>query len=303
MNITILGTGAMACLFGARLAPVADVSLVGGWAAGLAALRTMGIQVEDGASVIRQPVRAAAGDEPTPPADLVMVLVKAWQTPWAAQQVARRLSPGGAVLTLQNGLGNLEALRAAAGRHAYLGVTTLGATLLGPGRVRPGGAGPIHVAGPAWIAQVLARAGFDAHTSDESHIDGLLWGKLAVNCGINALTALLRVPNGELLRRPSAASLMTRAARECAAVAAAKDIVLPFADAAEQAADVAERTAANHSSMFQDILRGAPTEINAINGAVAQLGPPLGVAVPVNDTLWHLVRALAEAPVRPHHEV
>ena len=315
MNITILGTGAMACLFGARLAPVAQVSLVGNWAEGLAALREHGVlveeteahgQSEDGRPVgvpasqrtraKAVPLNAASGDEPAPPADLVLVLVKAWQTPWAAGQLPARLAPGGVALTLQNGLGNLETLAAAVpGERVCLGVTTEGATLVGPGRVRPGGAGATHVAGPAWVVELLARAGFDAYPAGEAEVDGLLWGKLAVNCGINALTALLRVPNGHLLRLAGAQALMAEAAEECAAVAAARGIALPFDSATEQARAVAKRTAINHSSMFQDILRGAPTEVDAINGAVARLGEQMGLDVPVNTTLWRLVGALVQA--------
>ena len=142
---------------------------------------------------------------------------------------------------------------------------------------------------------MFERAGLEAHTVAPGQVDSLLWGKLAVNCAINALTALLRVPNGELLARPDAAAVMDEAATECAAVARARGIPLPFADAAAQARSVAAHTASNRSSMFQDILRGAPTEIDAINGAVAQAGARLGVAVPVNTTLWRLVRALARA--------
>ena len=289
MLITLLGTGALACLLGARLAAVADVTLVGTWAAGVEALCTHGIRVEEPAASTVVPVRAALATEPTPPADLVLVLVKASQTPYAAEQLARRLAPEGLALTLQNGLGNVEQL----GPRARLGVTTLGATLLGPGHVRPGGEGPTHIAGPAWMAELFQRAGLEAHTVPPEQATSLLWGKLVANCGINALTALLRLPNGGVLERPDAAALMAAAAEECAAVAHALGIALPFDAPAEHARQVAAHTALNRSSMFQDILRGAPTEVDAINGAVAQAGQRLGVPVPVNTTLWRLVRALS----------
>jgi 2-dehydropantoate 2-reductase len=294
MRITILGTGAMACLLGSRLtsARVGEVCLVGTWPEGVAAIQALGVRVEgpEGTASVR--VGAVLADEATPPADLALVLVKAWQTPYAAAQLERRLAPDGIALTLQNGLGNLEQL----GPRAHLGVTTLGATLLGPGWVRPGGEGATHLAGPAWVAALFERAGMEAHTVAREQVDSLLWGKLAVNCGINALTALLRVPNGELLERPDAAELMAQAAIECAAVARARGIPLPFDDAAAQARSVAAHTAINRSSMFQDILRGAPTEVEAINGAVARAGEALGVPVPVNATLWRLVRALTSHP-------
>ncbi len=287
MQLTLVGTGALACLFGARLAPVANVTLVGTWPAGLAALQAQGIVLEEPGATARVAVGAAPLGAPLPPADLALVLVKTWQTASVVPHLPALLKPGAPAVTLQNGLGNLEVL----GPHAVQGVTTLGATLLGPGRVRAGGAGPTHIAGPAWIADLLCRAGCDAHPADPAEIEALVWGKLVVNCGINPLTALLRVPNGELLARPEAAGLMAQAATECAAVAHAKGLRLPFADPVARVREVARRTAANHSSMFQDVVRGAPTEIDAINGAVARAGQRLGVPTPVNEVLYRLVKA------------
>ncbi|MCC7357975.1 MAG: ketopantoate reductase family protein [Anaerolineales bacterium] len=284
MNVTIFGTGAMACLVGAAVAPVASVTLVGTWPKGLAALRTHGIRVEGRPA---GPVRVAALGEAAPPARLALVLVKTWQTATVAAALPGYLAPDGLALTLQNGLGNVELL----GPRACLGVTTLGATLLGPGQVRPGGEGVTRMAAPAWVAELLNAAGLEAAAVAAAQVDGLLWGKLAVNCGINALTALLRVPNGALLDRPDAVALLNAAAEECAAVAAAQGIALPYADAAGAARAVAQRTAANRSSMFQDILRGAPTEIEAINGAVARTAERLGQPAPVNTVLARLVRA------------
>ncbi len=116
-----------------------------------------------------------------------------------------------------------------------------------------------------------------------------------MNAGINALSAILNVPNGELLARTEARTLMEQAANEVAAVAHAKGIALPFADAAAEARRVAAATAANLSSMLQDVLRGAPTEIDAINGAVVREGARLGVPTPANETLLRLVAARAAA--------
>lgn len=286
----------MACLFASRLAEHGGkVTMLGSWPEGLAALQQYGIRrVESDGSERTFPVRATANPDDCAGIRFALVLVKSWQTERAAAQLARCLSADGLALTLQNGLGNRETLARALGpERVALGVTTTGATLLGPGRVRPGGEGITslgeHPRLPP-LAEQLRQCGFALQTV--ANTDALLWGKLAVNAAINPLTAILRVPNGELLNRPAARQLMASLAQETAAVAAAQGIELPFADVAAVAENVARRTAANRSSMLQDIERGAPTEIDAICGAIAQCGEQLGVPTPVNRTLWLLIGAL-----------
>ena len=287
MRIVIFGAGAMSCLFTARLAPVADVVLIDEWAEGVAAIRERGIRLEDEGKLRTVQVEADILGSRVAPADFGIILVKAWQTEQVSRHVENYLRPGATAVSLQNGLGNLERL----GSRVSPGATFEGATLLGPGHVRAGGSGPTHVVAPEWVVHLMLEAGFECIRCSQAEAEGLLWGKLAISCGINALTALLRVPNGRLLENPDACDLMVRAACECAAVACAKGIRLPFMDPAESVREAARRTAHNRSSMFQDILRGAPTECDAINGAVAREGMRVGVPVPVNEALWRLVRA------------
>ena len=142
------------------------------------------------------------------------------------------------------------------------------------------------------LAVLLQRAGFVVEIVPQA--DDLLWSKLVINAAINPLSALMRVPNGELLKRPSARALMADAAREAAAVASALGQRLTYADPVAEAEDVARRTAVNHSSMYQDVQRGAPTEIDAICGAIVAAGERHGVSTPVNRTLWRLIKALEE---------
>ena len=292
MMVIIFGTGAMACLFGARLSSVAQVTLVGTWEEGIAAIRRRGILVEDEQRQKIIKVQAENLGTPLAPADLAIILVKSWQTERIAGYVADYLTADGIAISLQNGLGNLELL----GPKAFPGVTAEGATLLGPGHIRLGGSGATDIAAPAWVAAFLTTGGFDCRCCKPEAAEGLLWGKLLVSCGINALTALLRIPNGEILKRPAAKDLMIRAARECAGVARTRGIELPFPDPEFQVKEVAARTAANKSSMLQDLLRGAPTECDAINGAVVREAGRLGMKAPVNEILWQLVRAAA------HHD-
>jgi 2-dehydropantoate 2-reductase len=305
MRIAIIGIGAMGCLFGAKLSQVAEVTLVGHWPAQLAALREHGLRLidPDGRS---HTLRLSATDDPqtAAPADLALILVKSYQTPQAAATAQQLLAAHGVALTLQNGLGNLEQLTAVLGpHHANLGITSEGAALLAPGVVHHAGTGhttladaggtapPEPVEGavsPHTIAELFASAGFA--TSLSPTVAGLVWGKLAVNAGINPLTAVLQVPNGFLAENAAARQLMQLAAQEVARVAAAQAIQLPFADAAAQALAVAKATAANHSSMRQDVANGRPTEIGAICGAVVAAGRRCGVATPVNGVLQTAVQ-------------
>jgi len=292
-SILIVGTGAMAGLFGARLGPHAEVTLLGTWAAGLEALARDGIRLQENGSFIQESVRTSSDPAECEGAELALFLVKSWQTQRAAARLAKCLAAQGVALTLQNGLGNLELLEAELGpQRVALGVTTVGATVVGPGKVRFGGSGATYVAPHPRLeplVDLLQTAGFEVHPAD--NIESLVWGKLVVNSGINALTALLEVPNGELLARPGARAIMQEAALETARVAEANGVKLPYPNPVEQVEEVARRTASNVSSMLQDIRRGAPTEVDAINGAVVQVADRLGVPVPVNRTLSNLVRA------------
>jgi len=295
-SILIVGTGALACLFAARFSAAGiPVTMLGTWPEGITTLQAKGVTlVDQDGSKQSFPVRGV-----TDPVDcigvlLALVLVKSWQTERAARQLRSCLHPQGLALSLQNGMGNRQKLEASLGsERVAMGVTTTGATLLAPGRVRPGGEGGITLADAPQSRLLLERfqqAGFAVETTLE--FEGLLWGKLAVNAAINPLTAILRVPNGELLVQLSTRSLMSLAAREVEALAIARGIKMPLDDVSNAVEEVALRTASNYSSMLQDVLRGAPTEIDAINGAIVQAAEETGVSTPVNRTLWLLVKSI-----------
>ncbi|MCD4684867.1 MAG: 2-dehydropantoate 2-reductase [Anaerolineae bacterium] len=291
----------MGCLIGARLSAHADVTLIGHWPEQRAALRDAPLRVielDDREHDVR--LRAVDDVDDVGPVDVALILTKTPKTETAADQVARILAANGIAITLQNGLGNQAILaRTLGAERVTLGVTTLGAALDGPGVLRAGGDGATYFAtrpeiAPAVsdIAGVFEDAGL--HTVLVDEVASLVWGKLAVNAAINPLTALLRVPNGALLASPRALHVLHLAANEVAAVAAAQEIVLPFDNAAQQAAHIAHLTARNRSSMLQDVTRGVRTEIDAINGAVVRTGEALAVSTPVNRLLYELVKALED---------
>ena len=165
--------------------------------------------------------------------------------------------------------------------------------MLGPGKVRAGGEGVVTLGVYANLnspADLLGRAGMVVESV--SDIRSVQWGKLVINAAINPLAAILNVPNGALLDREPARSLLKTAAREAASVAVALGVHLPYPDPVVATEAIASRTAANIASMLQDVRRGAPTEIDVINGAIVKAGEKKGVPTPVNRTLTLLVRAL-----------
>ena len=295
-NILIVGTGALASLFAARLTRAGyPVTMLGTWQQGLDAIRENGVRfIDAGGREFQFRVKATDNPRDCVGTKYALVLVKAWQTERAATQLKDCLAGDGLVVTLQNGLGNRETLMQSLGAdRVALGSSTTGATLLGAGLVKAGGEGSISMErnpllGP--LEAALRSANFDVQVVDDAQ--SLVWGKLVINSAINPLTALLRVRNGELLERPSARHMMASLAHETATVAAAEHIVLPFDDPVAAAEEVARRTAANHSSMLQDVLRGAPTEIDAICGAVVRVAQKHRVETPANWACWKLVQAI-----------
>jgi len=295
-SLLIVGTGAMASLFAARLSAArVRVIMLGTWEEGLKALNEDGVRLvsADGSEQC-YPVQATQDPDDCVGVRYALVLVKSWQTPRAAKQLAECLAKDGLAMSLQNGLGNRELLSQTLGaKRVVLGVTTIGATLLGPGRVYQAGEGVISIGAHSnlgIISNLFRAAGFVIENAPDAN--ALLWGKLVINAAINPLTAILGVPNGELLNRSTARALLQATAREVAAVAVAQGIRLPYPDPVVAAENIARRTAENHSSMLQDVQRGVPTEIDAICGAVVQAGEQTGVPTPINRTLMQLVKAL-----------
>ncbi len=304
MRVAIFGIGAMGCLFGSRLAPHTDVTLIGHWPEQLASLKRYPLHVitplgqEHDVPLKAMNYVQAASELSPQGVDLALILVKSSQTAHAAESAARMLKPGGLAITLQNGLGNLQIIAQQVGlARGALGTTTHGAATDGPGVLREGGEGAIHLAARPHnhlqiqaVAMLFEQGGLYTEVVDD--VTSLVWAKLTINAAINPLTALLRVPNGALLDSGYARGLMGDAAREVGLVAEAKGIALPFADPAVRAEEVARLTTTNRSSMLQDVLRGVPTEIDAICGAVVREGEQLDIPTPINATLHRLVKAL-----------
>ncbi|HEU0113926.1 MAG TPA: ketopantoate reductase family protein [Thermomicrobiales bacterium] len=298
-RIAIVGAGALGSLIAGRLARVdAAVVLLNRPSPHLDAIRAAGLVLiePDGAA---ERIAVAVSSDPASVANAaaVVVAVKTWATDAALRAVRAWLAPATWVVSLQNGLGNDERIRAALGPsiNLALGATLLGAVRLEPGVVRAGGVGPTLFgapghAPPAALRDLAARfsaAGMPAAAIAD--IEPAIWRKLAVNAAINGLTALAAVPNGAIAADPELRAAATAIAREVEAVARAEGCEI--GDVERALFEVAVATATNHSSMRRDLETGAPTEVDAIHGAVVTRAARHGLAVPANQTIAAILRA------------
>jgi 2-dehydropantoate 2-reductase len=205
------------------------------------------------------------------------------------------------VLTLQNGYGNSDLIAEVVPKSRILiGTTSHGATVLGTGQVQHGGVGETIIGALTDenrsiildVQKMFQQAGIETTLSENPL--GLVWGKVLINVGINALTALYEVKNGQLLDSPAARLLLKDAVSEGERVVRAMGICLPYADPVEHTLKVAYRTAENISSMLQDIKNGRNTEIAFINGAIVKEGKQRNIPVPINEMLVRLIQGKEE---------
>lgn len=304
MNITMLGAGAMGCLFGGLLAESGqNVTLVDINDAHLNQIRKQGLRLETdhgdrclrGMTVLRPEQAVQAGQAP----DLLIVFTKSTHTDAALRGVARLLAAPTLVLTLQNGLGNVEAVS----RHVdparlLVGMTTWPADMVGPGHVRSHGDGMVRLLSAtggvsesaSHIAAVLDAAGLQCQ--EDPQVWRAIWEKVAFNTALNSLCAVTGCTVGELDRAPDGPGLAREVVAEVIAVAHASGV---DADAASCQASVAHAIAYHRDhkpSMLQDVLAKRPTEIEAINGEVVARAHRAGVPVPNTEMLLRLVRLI-----------
>ena len=299
MKIAMIGAGAMGSLFGALLTEAGEsVTLLDIRQDHVDAVNADGLSIEhDGR---QRTVRVPATSDPDRigPVDLAFFFVKSVHTAAAARTAARLVADASLVLTLQNGMGNAEALTTSISpTRIVAGTTAHGATFLRPGAIRHAGVGETVIG--AWqppaadgieaVADTFNRAGIVTRVVED--VQSVLWSKLFVNIGINAITALTGITNGQLLDRPETRQLARAAVAEAVAVARARNIAVD-GDPVEKVFAIATATGPNRSSMGQDVDNRRLTEISAINGFIARMADTVGVLAPVNRTLTALVETL-----------
>ena len=303
-SCVVVGPGAIGLLFACRLSSVlANVALLDHRPDRARRLSGSGIRLvaADGADTThRIGVYASARDVPFAP-DTLVFTTKAYATQDAARHARALGADARVVVSLQNGMGNVEALSAVFGdRRCIAGTTAQGATLVEEGVVRDAGAGVTRLAAVATdstglardVASTLRGAGLAVEMSDAW--ESVVWGKALVNCSINPLTALLSVRNGHLAESASGRELVSRVAHEGAAVADAEGVDVP-GDLAAASIGVAEATRRNISSMRQDFERGSRAELEEINGIIVARAARSATPVHTLRAITLLARAKAAA--------
>jgi len=295
LRIGIVGAGAIGTLFGYRLAAHNDVTMLEIRGDVIEAVNRDGLCM-DGSDPRR--VKATSEARDLYNAEVLFVFVRATDTLRALRPFAGELNPSTAVVSLQNGIGNEEAIKTALGGQValVLGATTESALTLGPGNARPIGQGLTVVGSGGASTETCNRI---AHLLDESGIRAStvydirphLWGKLIANAAINPVAALLDRANGVVLWDPNASEIARSLAQEAATVASAVRIALPFSDPWSYVRAIVEQTADMRNSMVTDLHAGGRTEIDFINGAIVTTGRRAAIATPYNETIVRLVKA------------
>lgn len=307
MKIAIVGPGAMGCLFGGFLSRAGqEVILLDHNRERAKNISGHGLKIEGISGEHTIPVKVACEPSELGYIDLVIICVKAYDTEDAVKKLSGLAKKGVFFLTLQNGIGNLEIIAGKVGTNLALGgITSHGATLLGEGHIRHAGKGPTAIgfgrgAGLSAltekkledIVKIFNSADFETKVSDD--VDGLLWTKLIVNAGINALTGVTRLNNGRLIEYTGTHEVLHWAVEEAVRVAQAKNIKLAD-EPLSRVEDVCRATAKNVSSMLQDVLKKRRTEIDFINGAVVREGEKAGISTPVNRVLTNLIKTIEQS--------
>ncbi|ODS67997.1 MAG: 2-dehydropantoate 2-reductase [Acidovorax sp. SCN 68-22] len=294
MKIAVMGAGAVGCYFGGLLARAGhDVVLVAR-PAHAEAMQREGLLLDTQSFRERVRVQASTQPDAIQGAECVLFCVKSTDTESAGLAMAPHLAKGATVLSLQNGVDNAERLAAVLQRPVLPAVVYVATAMAGPGHVRHFGRGELVIApSPASerVAQVFAASGIPVEVSD--NVAGALWAKLVLNCVYNPLSAITRLPYGEIVNAQGldVPRAMDDIVRECLAVAHASGIALPEGTA-EAVLPLAASMPGQVSSTAQDLARGRHTEIDHLNGFIVRRGEALGIATPANRLLHTLVRLL-----------
>lgn len=297
MKIAVVGSGAMGSLYGARLSEQNEVFLIDVWKEHIDRINDSGLTTEepDGS---RRVAHASASYSPAglPVMDLVLIFVKSIHTRESILEAKDLIGPDTLVLTLQNGYGNDRDIMAVARpENVIIGTTSHGCTMKGPGHIYHAGSGITTIGSAAGdtrnaekAAAILRSGGFEVEVAED--IKRLVFHKLFINVGINALTAIFDVPNGLIGENAELKGASWLLIEEAVRIAAADGVDFDKAEVFQSVLDVAEATAGNVSSMRADVQKKRRTEIGKINGAFVDLAREHSLEAPANQLITQMIR-------------
>ena len=306
VKICIVGCGALGSVIGAHLARLGNVEVYAYDVARehVLAIRERGLRIS-GAAEFAVNLHATSEAKEIPLCDFGIFATKSPHTRDAVEQTARIFGSSGAVCSVQNGLGNEEII-AERVRYVIRAATTLAAHLIGPGHAgfefySDLWIGPFEPSGTPFervreLADLLNRSGLRVISLHDAR--GAQWTKLIFNSAVNPVGALTRLHHGAAHRLPATSSLYEAVLQEGESVAKALGITL-HGDPREMIAEGARAPGKRNVSMLQDILSQRQTEVDFINGAIADRGETLGIPVPLNRALWRLVKGLEHSWTNP----
>ena len=300
MRVMVLGAGAIGSLFGGLLSKNNDVTLVGR-EAHVEQVKKHGLKITGEIDAVVHPYAVCDVSEAEGKPDLLLITVKSYDTGEAAEIAKKVVGGETLILSLQNGLDNLEKITSVLGeRNVVAGVTTEGSLFLKPGEIKYTGRGSTVVGEingsvserVRKVAEVFNTAGFK--TSVSGSMIREIWKKAVVNASINPITALFDIKNGEVLQHKPLYEFMRRACVEAVRVARKVGMEMDEEEMVEKTQEVLRVTAENYSSMVQSLRKGKFTEIDSINGYMLRMAVKYGVRVPINELLVKMVKIREE---------
>ena len=292
-----MGAGAVGCYYGAMLARAGHEVVLIGRAKHVDAIRNGGLRLETATFTESLAVLADTDAAAIRGAGLVLCCVKSGDTEAAAELMAPHLDAATCVLSLQNGIDNAQRLATRLRREVLPAAVYVAAGMVGAGHVKHYGRGELLIGVSPQaeaLVELFASAAVPVNVSD--NVIGALWTKLAINCVINALSAITQLPYGILAAEAGVEQVMRDVLRECQAVARAEGIDLP-ADLWDSVQGILRTMPMQYSSTAQDLKLGKASEIDYLNGVILRRGQAHGIPTPVNRVLHTLVR-LKEAAAR-----
>ncbi|MFW9962649.1 MAG: ketopantoate reductase family protein [Candidatus Sifarchaeia archaeon] len=300
MKIVVVGSGAIGSLYGAFLSRLEETEVILiGRNPHVSAIQSKGLLIKGVLGEHFFKLKAMKHASEVDKADLVIITTKTYDTLIAAKSAKHLIDGGASILLIQNGLGTEELVAKALDTTKVLRATTcMGALRTSPGVVTATGYGLTEI-GSRYpenyelvenLTAMLKQVGFDVRSSD--NIEGVVWTKTLVNCGINPVGALTGLSNGEVYKNKALRSLIVRLVEEAVKVVKALGIELTTEDPVRYALGTAKATGNNINSMLQDLRAGKRTEIDAITGEIIRLAKQYGIETPSNEAVYALIKAL-----------